>query len=167
MNNRLVQLLPTSNPRMFVTFLVASIVLAVGIVFIGVALQWYIPQWQFAARASQTVGVIERLDTSRSIRPIVLFTVEATRCEVKGRVGTSFPGVYRVGQEVPVSYDPENPQDAEIDSFLERKSLPFTFGGVGVFLFASACLVLVLVWRGTKAQQSGQPEPPMKPALKS
>jgi hypothetical protein len=166
MNNRLVQLLPTSNPRTFVTFLGAAIFLVVGIVSIGVALQWCIPQWRFAARASQTVGVIEQLDTSRSVRPIVAYTVDATRYKVKGRVGTSVPGVYRVGQEVPVSYDPENPQVAEIDGFLERKSLPLTFGGVSIFLVAGACLVLVLVWRGTKAQQSGQPEPPMTSVVK-
>jgi hypothetical protein len=70
--------------------------------------------------------VIEARDNQK---PIVEFrTREGQRVRIEGGISAS-PTPYRVGERIGVFYDPADPSDALIDSFLERWFTSLLFGG--------------------------------------
>jgi hypothetical protein len=72
-------------------------------------------------------GVV--VEANDNQKPIVEFrTREGQRLRVEGSISAS-PTPYRVGEPIGVFYDPANPSDALIDSFIERWFLTLLFGG--------------------------------------
>ncbi len=96
----------------------------------------------FKARASVATGVVVRNDERllRAARyiyhPIVKYTPEGgTEIEFKGHTGSN-PPEHKPGDTVKVIYNPQNPSEAMIDSFLDLYRTPLIPAGLGVFLLA-------------------------------
>lgn len=92
-----------------------------------------------AAVAIVTVNSLDRADGIRvegvvveandNQKPVVEFrTREGQRIRIEGGISAS-PTPYRVGERIGVFYDPADPSEALIDSFLERWFLSLLFGG--------------------------------------
>lgn len=63
--------------------------------------------------------------------PVVRFrTGEGQVFQVSGAISAS-PTPYEVGERIGIHYDAANPQEARIDSFIERWFLPLLLGGLG------------------------------------
>lgn len=119
---------------------------AIGSILLIVSLCWMIPGWLFEQTASRTNGTLVQFNKARSARPIVEYKVDDKPFRVQGSVGTSLD-IYHLGDEVSVLYQADNPQNAQIDTFLERRALPVTFGSIGLVLATVGGLGLLFVWR--------------------
>lgn len=119
-----------------------------GIIFIATGLYFIQDTRDFIARAAQAEGRVVRLEydsgsgsDSDAYYPVVSFSVPGRGgWEFRDRIGTN-PPMYRQGEEVPVFYDPENPQKAMIDRGIFNLAFPGIFALVGAGLFIGALVV--------------------------
>jgi len=113
-----------------VPFLVGALFAAVGLVFCGVSANSFLSSRSFFAKALEADGVVVGLteiiyednDDRESIlyAPEVVFsTADGEEVTFTSGVGSSPPN-YRIGQQVKVFYEPTEPQNAKVDSWLER-----------------------------------------------
>jgi hypothetical protein len=80
-----------------------------------------------ASSGSRVEGIV--VEANDNQKPIVEFrTRDGQRLRVEGSISAS-PTPYRVGERIGVFYDPANPSDALIDSFIERWFLTLLLGG--------------------------------------
>lgn len=90
---------------------------------------------------------ISRRGTRASARPVVRYTVDDIAYTLVGTVGST-PPAYDIDEAVTVYYDPANPADGRIDSFLERWFAPIITGFIGtIFSFLGG----VFWWASRKA----------------
>jgi hypothetical protein len=129
---------------------VGTLLFAVGLI-VAVHTQWFI------ARAARAPGVvIENIwgtdsEGSSTAKPRVRFRTPAGQEFVfVSKVGSSHPS-YEAGEGVAVLYDPENPGDARIQSFLSLWFVSLLLGGLGA-LFAAIGLIPMLVIRRREAR---------------
>ncbi len=136
--------------------LVGSLIVPLlGAVFLGLAGWWGWEAWAFVKRATPAQGKIDRLEqheyTRRSggiTRKRVAYHPVFTFQDAKGAshtvVSSSGSGrpQYEAGAQVPVLYDPAEPQNARIDSFSEFWLFPIAFGGIG-----GACFLVAIFTR--------------------
>jgi len=128
------------------------LLIGVGSIALALASTLGIERAVFFSKAETTTGTVVELRVNsgswsyRSRRgeyPIVEFapkTGTPRRCEGV----SSSPPLYRVGERVQVYYDPEDPEDARIDSFLELWLLLVVSGGIAALALPVGALVLVL-----------------------
>jgi hypothetical protein len=123
-------------PRMFA---------GVGVVMMGASLWLYRGEQGFVRRATRTEGVVTALnyrtdsDGGGAYYPVFRFTDDAgSTHEVQARAGSK-PASREVGEQVPVLYDPADPDGARIDSYFNlhvgsfvTTILALVFGGVGI-----------------------------------
>jgi hypothetical protein len=102
---------------------------------------------RFLAHAQQGQGEVLALEESRSqngtsYHPVVGFqTWNGERVEFRSATGSSSRS-YRVGQSVPILYDPANPSDARIHGFMHVWLLTGILGFMGaVFTIVGGVLV--------------------------
>lgn len=109
----------------------ARILAGVGLVFL-LATLLVSSTVRIALRGTPTSGtVIDLQRTRRSGKPVVEFVLPDGRSQrFVGRTSSS-PPAYRVGERIPVIYDPVNPADAVLDTFTEIWLLPLVFGCIG------------------------------------
>jgi hypothetical protein len=137
--------LPSPNARKGICrfFMVLAIILLVC----GGTWTW--KTTSFISSARQAVGKIEGYEQKKSTkrsrsggtrrttthRPRFTFQDDQGReHKVTSSVGGS-KGAFKVGEEVEVLYDPQNPTDARINTFIQMWLGPLVIGGVGlVFL---------------------------------
>ncbi len=134
-------------------------VCAVGLIFVAQGVITLARVRRFARRAVRTTGIVVDLARRWSdpggpestgsylYFPIVRFgTADGQAVEFRSPTGTSWRS-RRVGQTVPVMYDPANPRDARIDTFMATSCLPigFTLFGV-IFVAGGAAILLVMNW---------------------
>lgn len=123
------------------TWLFGGIFGGLGLIFALIGFGWIISNASFESSAEQTKGtVIEimRMHDSDGVqyKPIVQFRDgSGIQREFTSSVSTSWQA-YHKGETVDVLYDPENSNEALIDSSAERYFLPGIFAGVGS-LFAA------------------------------
>ena len=86
--------------------------------------------WQLEQSGERTTGNVVRLDESESgeggccvYSPVIDFVAGGQTFTFESG-NASDPPAYDVGEEVPVLYDPANPETAQIDSFFERWVFP-------------------------------------------
>jgi Protein of unknown function (DUF3592) len=133
--------------------IVGGVFLPIGLVFLAVALYFFKADQTLAesgARAEGTViEVVRARDTGGKImyRPLVEFrTPGGERQEFASDVSASTPG-YGRGERVQVLFDPDNPADAKIDSFMERFFIPLIFSLLGSIFTIVGGGILFTVWR--------------------
>jgi hypothetical protein len=116
-----------------------------GLLLLGLALAFAYPSWQLLRHAERASGTVIGLPGSSS-------SSNTRRIEVEYAVGddiytitssvASSPPALRMGQEVTVLYDPANPADGTMESFLELWFAPMLLG-----IFALADLFVLVVLR--------------------
>ncbi|WP_167760184.1 DUF3592 domain-containing protein [Paraburkholderia pallida] len=109
-----------------------------GIGFLSLGIWLWHSDARFAEHAVRTQGKVTDLIAGRDSKGNLSYhtqfeftTPDGQRLRATGSAGTSSPD-YSLGDTVPVLYDPADPEDAEIDSFLER-----SFGALIVSLLGS------------------------------
>lgn len=93
---------------------------------------------EFVARAAHAQGEVTGLEASRSgsdssptYHPTVRFSAaDGIEVTFRSSTGTN-PPAHRVGDKVPVLYEPADPQHAEIDSFVDVWLAPLIVGFLG------------------------------------
>ena len=76
------------------------------------------------------------------------FTWTGPDGRVYRRTSSVYGGLYRLGRQVPVLVDPEQPQSAIMDTFVQKGVLVTVIGatlvGVGVFILAATGIAIVI-----------------------
>lgn len=72
--------------------------------------------------------IVDLAPASRGYDPVVEFTVpDGDKVRIKGWVGSN-ASAFPLGEQVPVRYNPDNPQDAVIDTYWQVWFVPTLFG---------------------------------------
>jgi len=120
----------------------ALILCAAGVATLGGAVWAFLRVRAFLERATTTVGVVaaleeeiehERDGTVTYFYPVVRFQVAGKEVEFRSNVGSNRPG-YRAGQQVPVVYEPGQPEAAKIRSFFQLWTLPLALASIGAIV---------------------------------
>lgn len=109
-----------------------------GLVFAGIGGWFYWSDRELANSGTHTQGTVVDLQSSRNsdgdmtYKPVVEFSDRnGTRFQFVERIASSPPSFSR-GEKVDLIYDPEDPENAMIDSFTTRYLFPLVFGGFGL-----------------------------------
>jgi len=118
--------------------------IAGSILFLTVAFFLYRQTESFVRSASRTQGTVTKLVYSgKDSFPIYMFKdsrgVEHTIKSLSG----SYPAAYQVGDKVGVIYQPDKPDNAEIDQFFDVWIWPIAFAGFGVLFLLFRFVVIV------------------------
>lgn len=106
-----------------------------------------------AAKGGTAQGTVVAVESYRSNRgkvayyPIVAFVDQTGRQRQFASKVSSNPPSYARGDEVRVLYDPANPGDAMIDSFVDRYLGALVFGIMGAIFTVIGGWVLVRLWQ--------------------
>lgn len=98
------------------------IFLSVGFVILAVAVGIGISNWRFSARAAKAQGVVKSIaqrtdnDGDTMYYPVIQFQESGGRAISFEGNGSGSVGAYRVGDQVEVLYDPDQPADARTSS---------------------------------------------------
>jgi hypothetical protein len=86
--------------------------------------------WQLQTRGQTTTGTVIRMEESHTTdggccvySPVIEFDVSGQTFSFEGG-NASDPPKYKVGEVVPIRYDPADPSTAQIDSYFERWAMP-------------------------------------------
>lgn len=147
---------PSMNPKKFVT--VFSIVFSLaGVGLLAMAGFSVVSEYRFLSQASRATGTVVDMEAGTSRRsssrgssgsqpvyyPIVGFTTDAGQAiRFRGSVGSNPPGFQR-GDTIKVVYPASQPEDAQIDSFMQLWFFSLITGGMGILFFAAGLSVLV------------------------
>lgn len=126
--------------------------LAMGLLFTAIGAGLGVHQSRFAARSVQAEATVIRLLSERGeesgqllYRPLLSF-VPAGEAAVEFAGGiASAPAQYRIGETVPIQYDPDQPEKAVISTIGEQWMASLGFVGFG--LIALCCTLVPLVVR--------------------
>ena len=133
------------------------LLLLLSLACLGVAGWLYIRARKFLEGAVTTVGIVtdvlreESVETDNDgirtintmFRPVVRFSTESgEQIEFASGVSTNSPS-YRKGGQVPVAYDPSDPQKAKIKSFWLVWGFAVVAAGIGGVGLLMACVGLL------------------------
>lgn len=106
----------------------------VTLMFAGAAIGTYLYENRFVDEGILFEGTVINLTENEtgSLAPLVEYTYLDTLRQYQSSFYSSPPD-YEVGQQVPLILNPENPNEAIIDSFNDRYLISIIFGGVGGF----------------------------------
>lgn len=111
---------------------------------------------RLTTQGERTIGQVIEMEESTDgeggccvYSPVVEFTANGRPVRFEGGNASS-PPAYRVGQEVKVLYNPQDPDDASIDSFYELWLVPAILAPVDVLLF------VVLNWVAIANMRRGE-----------
>jgi len=129
---------------------IGAIFTPIGLIFAAIGGWFFVQDRQLAADGLRAEGyVIEVVvsrdsDGSSSYKPVVEFTDAEGRTHRFTSSISSSPPAHSPGERVEVIYSPADPNEAMIDSFIDRHLFPLVFGGLGA-LFACIGIALILV----------------------
>ena len=135
---------------------VGGIFAAVGLVLVAGAGWFYLADRSFAEAGVHTQGVVIEMigsrdsDSDYTYKPVVEFLDADGRRHMFTSSVSSSPPQYSTGERVEVIYAPDSPDEAVIDSFLDRFLLPLVFGGLGTLLAAIGLGLLFARLRGDR-----------------
>jgi len=130
------------------SFQLGLLVIAIGLLPGGIGAFAFLRRLRFLRTAHTTSGVVnevtlKHLVDGHSYQPKITFTTRAGETVPLTSVRMSNPPRFRVGQEVPVIYDPGNPYRASIRSFSYLWFVSLLFGGIGSILFILGIILLI------------------------
>ncbi|GGD57404.1 hypothetical protein GCM10011514_21880 [Emticicia aquatilis] len=121
----------TKKPKTFWEKNFASIFIGVGFTLIGITALIFIDQYLFFTKSKETVGKVIgfKVPKNKSLPvPIIeYFTAENIKYEYQHTEGTS-PSSYRIGEQVNVYYNPENPTDINLGYSFFPITILLSFG---------------------------------------
>ncbi len=134
---------------MSVSFQLGLLMIAIGLLPGGLGGLILLNRLRFLRTTRATFGVVEEvtlrhLVDGNSYQPKITFTTQAGDKIVLTSVGMSNPPKFRVGQEVPVVYDPSNPHRARIRSFASLWFASLLFGMIGSVFFLIGLMLLLI-----------------------
>lgn len=88
----------------------------------------------FAIGTKQAEGTVVEMVGDEMKSPVVEFNANDRRHTFQSKMSSS-PPAYSVGERVSVLYHPEQPAEAQIDSFSERWLFPLGFATTGISTF--------------------------------
>lgn len=143
---------------------VMAIFLLIGLGMLGGAIYLYFDVRHAIAVAAVADGRVIAIEESRdsdgdyTYYPRVRFHAgTGQQIEFTGDVGSN-PSGFAVGEAVRVCYDPSNPDDARIDTFMQLWFMPLLLGGIGtLFSLMGGGIVISAMARRPAASQ---PTPP-------
>jgi len=109
--------------------------------------------WQLETNGETTTGVVVRLDEQSDAEggcctyvPIVEFQADGNTYSFDGNTASD-PPQYQVNEEVPVLYNPSDPNTAQIDKFSDRWLMPIIL--IPAMILASIILTFFMIraWR--------------------
>jgi len=109
--------------------------------------------WQLQTKGEMTTGVVVRMEESSSAEsgccvysPVVEFTANGQTYSFEGG-NASDPPAYKVGEEVPVLYNPARPETAQINKWTERWLFPIII--IPAMILAALILnfFMIRAWR--------------------
>lgn len=105
--------------------------IGIGIIFVILGVGFRYSTVQFIERANTTEGLVVRLvgDTQKS--PVVRFHLPNGEAVTFESSLSTRPPRYEVEEKVMVYYDPEDPENAMIDGWMEEWFATIVFGGMG------------------------------------
>ncbi len=145
------------------------IFLAVGSAMLFYACKFYARERAFLAHATHTQGTIvtfvQREGSHQSIDYSPVFTFADSTGQVRRVTSATSNGrpAYAVGATVPVLYDPERPEQAQLDTFASAWELVLVLGGFG----AATLLGSILGWRHALRRRRNDKELPRDPTILS
>ena len=127
-------------------------VIAFGLIFFGIGAGMTYQQWMLRQEAVQVPGTVISLDESCddegcTYRPNVRFTTQDGQTQFYNSMFGSYPPAYKVGEQVIIFYQPDNPEKATIQG--EGGVFRLIFTGVG-----GAIIVFGLVFFSKNIQNS-------------
>ena len=135
---------------------IGGVFAALGVAFLAGAGWSYLADRSFAAAGAHAQGtVIEMVggrdsDGDYSYKPVVEFRDADGRRHVFTSNVSSSPPQHAAGERVQVIYAPATPDEAVIDSFLDRFLLPLILGGLGTVFAAIGFGLLFARLRGRR-----------------
>ncbi len=112
--------------------------------------------WRLETQGETTTGRVVRLEESSNgdggccvYSPVVEFQAAGKSYSFEGGTASD-PPQYKVNQQVKVRYDPANPANAQIDSFVERWLFPILI--IPIMSLTALILNFFMIrawWRGT------------------
>lgn len=134
---------PTSTTKPQKPSIVAGLVILLfGAVFSGVGLLFAVKSVDFMRDSAQTEGTVIRHDRSGNKGnriPIVRYTVDGQSHELRGEIGSNSPPA--VNSKLTVIYKKAEPNQAQIDSFVQRWLFPLIFLGIGALVAVAGLIV--------------------------
>jgi hypothetical protein len=116
----------------------APLILTLGVLAVIWAVLAYLVQRRFLSRAVRTTGVVESLNVERTSKSTVytpnIRFVTAAGASVTSTANRGSSRSYRVGQTLPVLYDPNHPDKLEVNTFWERWAMVATAVGTALVL---------------------------------
>jgi hypothetical protein len=110
--------------------------------------------WQLETNGETTTGVVVRLDEQSDAEggcctyvPIVEFQADGTTYSFDGNTASD-PPQYQVNEEVPVLYDPSDPNTAQINKFSDRWLMPIIL--IPAMILASIIVTFFMIRAGFK-----------------
>lgn len=116
----------------------------VGVMFAMVGIGFGIYSVYFSIGTAETAGTVIEMKGGTQKSPVVEYTVDGRRFTFHSSISSS-PPAYKVGDQVGVLYNPDDPQAAQLNTFLDRWLFPVAFTSVGFVVMAiSFAIPLVL-----------------------
>lgn len=120
----------------------AKVFIPLSLVFLVVALFWGIQNYQFISRAEKTEARVKSIYKGhRSITPTFEYTVKGRDYEFEGS-STNYDA-YKTGDKEIVYYDPSNPQEHKIGTFMNLWFIPVFCCGFFVVLMLAGVISLI------------------------
>ena len=124
--------------------------LALGTAILSLGASFFVYQHtqKFIQSASRTKGTVSKLirrPGDNSYYPIFLFEDQQGNKHSVDSLSGNYPAAYKVGDVVSVIYQTDNPENAEIDTFLNVWIWPMALAGFGVvqLLFGLGAVVFI------------------------
>jgi hypothetical protein len=138
----------------------SKVLLAIGLILLAVAGIMYAFSTIFVSRAELVNGSVTAINpyynpdyNSTTYCPLVIFTTKTGQKLTLDSEVCSSPADYKVGDELQVYYDPQNPANAQIKNFWSQNLQAVSIGALGLPFFALGGLLLI----GTLRKQPSTP----------
>ena len=128
----------------------SQVLLSIGLVLLAIGGVMYLINAVFISRAELVDGTVTLINTSfdadynsTTFCPLVRYTTKAGQPLTYDSDVCSSPADYKVGDQVQVYYDPQNPGKAQIKNFWSQYLQSITMGGLGLPFVGLGALLLI------------------------
>ena len=128
----------------------AQVILSIGLVLLAISGVMYLINAVFISRAELVDGTVTLINTSfdsdynsTTYCPLVRYTTKAGQTLTYDSEVCSSPANYKVGDQVQIYYDPQDPGKAQIKNFWSQYLQSITMSGLGLPFVGLGALLLI------------------------